>query len=206
MQHSPKRASLGRRRFFVDGKNRKKTPLYGNPRFIHHPRLFQCLGDGSRFIGCGVPRVPIKNYPTFSLSSKNPWVSYHQVTPIRDPFITADLLGRPPFLKGSPATSPFKRSQKCRIFCRGTALQMDSVFWIPVSLPIPSRRDEEVYVPTHWSHKNQAFMYRKINNRPTDGMGYVIGFQMAMLDCRCWIVPFGSGKTLGFKFWCCLLI
>ena len=31
-----------------------------------------------------------------------------------------------------------------------------------------------------------------------DGMGYVIGFQVVMLDYRCWTVPFGSGKTLGF--------
>ena len=157
------------------------------------------------------PAGPIKNYPTFSLSFKNPWVSYHQVTPIRDPFITADLLGRPPFLKGSPATSPLKRSQKCRIFsevqrCRWTAYSGSQCPY-PYH-PMGTRKSIYGHIdPTKINHS----CIGKYTIVPRIVWVMSLG-HMVMLDSRCWIVPLGSGKTLGFckgrftLFWCCLLI
>ena len=112
----------------LTGRIEKTTPLYGNPRFIHHPWLFQCLGDGSRFTRCGVPRVQSKIIQHFLCHPKTHEFPYHQVTPIRDRLNYPKLTWKATFfLKGSPATNfPLKGHKKWRIFsevqrCRWTA-------------------------------------------------------------------------------------
>ena len=138
------------------------------------------------------------------------------VTPIRDPFITPNLVGKVTFFLNF-----FSKNHLPLLPLKGHK----NADFLPRYSVADGQRILDPSVLTHTIHGTRKYIYRHIDLTKIKHscigkytiFPWIVWVMSLGFKWSCWIidvsiVPFGSGKTLGFfkgrftRFWCCLLI